>query len=173
MISYISEKIAIQIKEQSNHESSVIVLKYALEKILNAVFILSLGVLCGWALGQIKEVLFVLMTFAILRIFSGGYHFSSGTTCVVVSVAVANIIPIVTPYTNEYTMLINIITVVLVAFLAPTKNIENKSNIPKKYYPLLKLISIIIVIINLVVVSSLLAVTFFIQAISLIPITRR
>ncbi|WP_025028719.1 accessory gene regulator ArgB-like protein [Caldalkalibacillus mannanilyticus] len=172
MISNLAEKIAVYIKEQSDHEASIAVLKNALEKIINAVSIVFLGIMSGALFGQLTEVLIVLMAFATLRFFSGGYHFKSGIICVIASVGVANVIPFSGMYMEgDIVCIITIFNLLLVAMYAPSR-IEDTSNVSEKHYPIFKIISILIVSFNFVTHSALIAVTFFIQAISLIERTR-
>src|SRR5690606_4959795 len=64
------------------------------------------------------------------------------------------------------------IQAVLILLFAPSK-IENQTNIPKKYYKLLKFVSLVIVSANLLIESPVLATTFTLQSILLISIQKR
>ncbi len=77
--------MAIIIKQKSDHPSSVAVLKFALEGILNTLVTLALLFLVAALLGKVETVLTMAMAFGILRLFTGGAHLSTGWSCAIVS----------------------------------------------------------------------------------------
>lgn len=81
----IAEKMAITIKQRSGHPSSIAVLKYALEGILNTVVTFALLLLIAAFLGKVLTVFTLVLAFGILRLFTGGAHLGTGWGCTIVS----------------------------------------------------------------------------------------
>lgn len=172
MIEKLSARTAKAIKEAvPHHPTSEAVLKYALEGIYNAVFIIGLTLLISMITGNTKETLIILVTFALLRQTSGGKHLQSGVLCVVVTTSLFTAMSFVKP-DEQMTQMLNLISILLVAMYAPS-NIEHQSRIPRKYYPLLKLIAAVMIAANFIIVSPTVSVSFFVQALTLIKTSRR
>ncbi|XEC96010.1 accessory gene regulator B family protein [Paenibacillus tarimensis] len=170
MLKTLSKGIAARIKESApDHPASAAVLQYSISFILNAVVIIVLSILISLFTGRTTDVLIALFIFALLRQISGGFHLKSGTACVVVSVAAANILPFI-QLNNTGVLVSTIISMILVIFFAPSR-IEKQTKIPKSWYPMLKMIALIIVGSNLLIKSDIIACTVLLQSITLI--TRR
>ncbi|SFE43022.1 accessory gene regulator B [Paenibacillus algorifonticola] len=164
----ISRKLAENIKSiVPEHPASVARLQYALSFILNAVFIIVGALLISAFSGRTGGVIAALVSFAILRQASGGIHLKSGTTCVIVSIGVATALSFTPDMSREVLLAINLLNLALVLIFAPT-DIEKQSRIPRRFYPLLKLISAAIVCSNLLIGSSIIAVTLLVQCMTLI-----
>ncbi|RIE01264.1 hypothetical protein D3H35_23025 [Cohnella faecalis] len=86
--------------------------------------------------------------------------------CIVVTASVANIIPYIS-LSVPINITITSVCIVLAYFFAPN-NLERTSRIPTRYYPTLKYAAILLIAVNLLVRSDVLAVTFLIQCLSLI-----
>jgi accessory gene regulator B len=71
--------------------------------------------------------------------------------------------------TTNLSMIFTAVSLILILIYAPS-GIERQSRIPRKYYPLLKLISFLLVASNLLIQADVLSVTFLIQALLLIKI---
>jgi accessory gene regulator B len=172
MIEKWSEDLAMKIKSMNPENThSVSVLKYGLIIILNSLFTLLFIVLIGILTNHLSDTLLSMFSFAFLRLFSGGYHFKSATLCTLFSAAIFSIIPIV-ELNASTTFLFNILTCLLVCLYAPS-SIEKQSNIPKKYYPYLKKISLAIVATNFFFLSDIVSLSFFVQSLMLIRFERR
>lgn len=167
MIESLSNRWAINLKKQiPDHPASVEVLAYAFNFMINIILTLAVSLTSALLLGHFWETVIVLSSFAILRMVSGGYHFRSAGACILFTVVGSNLLPYL--YLDaQFTLLINILTLVLILSFAPSR-IEHQSRIPKKYFPLLKAISSGLVSINFFLASSLIAATFFVQGITLL-----
>jgi accessory gene regulator B len=138
VIEKLSARTARAIKQTvPHHPTSEAVLKYALEGIYNATFIVSFTLLISIITGKTAEVAIILVSFALLRQLSGGKHLKSGLTCVVFTTVLFTLLSFVS-LALQTAQMMNIASVLLVAMFAPSQ-IEKQSRIPKKYYPVLKL----------------------------------
>src|SRR5690606_6987816 len=90
----------------------------------------------------------------------------SAILCIVVSAGVAALLPFLT-ISGSVMLIINIINSTLTLFFSPS-GIEQQTRIPTKFFPLLKILSVLIVMSNFIFQSHLLAVTWAIQAVTLI-----
>ncbi|MGG0754121.1 accessory gene regulator ArgB-like protein [Brevibacillus laterosporus] len=167
MIEKTAEKIAISIKSAGGEETaSIDVLRYALIIVLNGLFVIMVSLTCGWLTDKFIETLLMLLGFVTLRLVSGGIHLHSSALCTFVSILIFVTLPHVA--INEQTSIYLLgISIILALLFAPSR-IEGHSRIDKKYYPVLKLISIIIIGFDFFILSPALAKAFFIQSLSLI-----
>lgn len=108
-----------------------------------------------------------LLGFALLRFFSGGIHLKNIVACATLSTIVIFIIPVLGDMIEGYVHYLTIVTVLIVAIYSPS-NIRKQTRIPEKFFIHLKIISIMIVVSNLLIESSVLSVAYFVQAITLI-----
>lgn len=167
MIEVISQKIAVRIKEANpEHPASVEVLRYAMASVINITGTFVLAVLIGFLLGQTTDTILALAAFAILRSISGGYHLQSSIHCLVISAVVANIIPLIS-ISDPVLVICTIISATLALFFAPS-NIKRSSRIPARFYPLLKFLSMAIILCNLFLYSEVIACCFLLQSVLLI-----
>lgn len=168
MIDQISLKMAVAVKNRApEHPASLAVLKHALAVSINTLSIIILSVIGGVLTGHTKEVIIIMASFALLRMISGGFHLKTGDMCVVVTTSLF----VGLSYVNVNHLLTSIITIIsiLIALLFAPSGIENQSRIPKKYYPHLKVASVILISLNLIVGSAVIAACFLVQSLTLIP----
>lgn len=167
MIDSTAKKISIYIKKQvPDHPSSLEVLEYSVGMFLNVAAIITGTLLISSMTGNMVEVAIILISFSLLRQVSGGIHLKSGTSCAFVSISLFTLISFFqTDQANVYVMTWATLLILLV--FAPS-NFENQHNVPKKYYPLLKVASMLVVSSNFYFVSDTLAITFLVQGITLI-----
>ena len=171
MIDILSLKIATVIKQAApDSPQSVEVLKYALCAILNAVFIICLSLLIGVFTGKIMGVIMVLIGFAVLRQTSGGYHLDSGTWCIIVSTAGVTLVSFA-EFGQFASHWITTVALILALLFAPSR-IEKQTRIPTKYFPMLKLLSILIISMNYALQLPVLSAAFLVQGLTLIRIRR-
>ncbi|ASS64703.1 accessory gene regulator B family protein [Paenibacillus sp. RUD330] len=155
-----------------DHPISVPVLKFSIEIFLNLTPIIITTLLLSLLTGQTSEVIAVMIGFGILRQLSGGFHFKSSLQCFIVSTIGITICSLVS-FQNEAAIIsITLLNIVLFALFAPS-NIEGQSRIKKRYYPLLKFLSIIVIVSSLFTNSSEIVTAFFIQGLSLIRLRRK
>nr|WP_113755987.1 accessory gene regulator B family protein [Brevibacillus laterosporus] len=167
MIEKLSEVMSIKIKNASpERTNSVAVLSYALSILLNFLFICFFLFLIGVWTGRLQDTFIALMSFVILRFFSGGYHLKSLDQCVIVTTAIIAVIPHI-PVNYILVYILTVISLILVLFHAPNSTYENLT-VPRKVL-VLKLCSVLLVSINFVIGSPLVALSFFVQSLLLIP----
>lgn len=167
MIEELAGRMATRIKKTvPEHPASTAVLQYSLSLILNAGFIIVLSLGIGVTTGKLVEIMLVLGSFALLRQLSGGIHLKSGMWCVAATSAGATILSFV-EMSDKLTFTVTAITVVVAAIWAPT-NIEKQSRIPRKYYPALKVASVMLVSLNFLIGSDVISLAFAAQGLTLI-----
>ncbi|MBB6675327.1 accessory gene regulator ArgB-like protein [Cohnella nanjingensis] len=172
MIDAVSWRIARGIKSAvPEHPLSVEVLKYAVSFVLNTGSIIVFSLAISFFTGRVAEVLTVLVAYALLRQVSGGLHLKSGTLCVVASTAGITAMSFA-DFGPAAVTVANLAALLLAAVYAPSR-IEGQTRIPKKYYPLLRFVSIIIVSSNFLIQSPILAAAFLVQCVTLIRPLRR
>jgi accessory gene regulator B len=171
MIEHLAEKMAIFIRKQNDGIVSVSVMKFALTIILDLVCIISIVLGIGLVTHKVEDAFLALSGFALLRFFSGGIHVKSSLNCVIISVTLLSVI-IFFPFPDEYSTTFQIISTLLVIIFAPS-HIENHIRIKKNHVPILRLVSIGIIISNFYLDSSILTKCFFVQSLSLIEIKKK
>jgi accessory gene regulator B len=163
----IAYKIAISLKKRApNHHGSVEVLQFAVEALLNtcSTIILALGI--SLFTGKLAATGLALISFALLRMLSGGFHLKNGWSCTLVSAITANLVSF-GHYSFTTITLMTGISIILAAVFAPSR-IEEQTRIPVKYFPVLKVLSMVLISSNLFIGSSVIATAFLIQSLLLI-----
>jgi accessory gene regulator B len=162
-----AQRTAIRMKAiNSEKTASVEVMKYGLLIFINIFSIIFISLLIGFITGKLMETLLTLVAFALLRACTGGYHLKSSIHCIFFSSALMTIIPHI-PMNQSSTLSLTIFSIVLVLIFAPFA-LEHQNNIPKRYYPYIKIMGIVLVSINLFLMSNTLALCFFVQSVMLI-----
>lgn len=168
MIEWMAGRMAEGIKRRApDHPASVAVLRHALAVLINTISILLLSLAIGAATGKLLEVLIVLISFASLRMVSGGIHLESGTWCVIVTTVGATMISHI-EMSRGWMIGLTIAAIILAGMFAPT-DIQKQSRIPQEHYPKLKVISMLIIASNLIIGSSIVTASFLVQTVLLIP----
>ena len=168
MIEKLAFRIAKYLKRvEPEKTASVEVMKFSLEALINVLitflFVLTIGIIFGKSI----ESIIGLASFAFLRFFSGGIHLRTAIQCSFMSTILISISPHI-PLSLFGGRIIILISLIIVILFAPS-NIEDHARIPKKYFPVLKLISALIVALGFVVPNSTFIVVCFIQALTIIP----
>ena len=145
---------------------SVEVIYYALYVMANTVSIIVLSLLVGWLTGALSETALTLLSFALIRMFSGGYHLKSGMFCIFVSTVIMSVIPHIR--LGDQGALIATAAAALLFLLFAPSNLDKYARIAPKYYPLLKALTTAAVAANFFIRSDLLAVVFLVQGVSLL-----
>lgn len=172
VIDSFANRIAVSIKKTNPEKThSVEVMTFALIILINGLVSFSLAMLIGIITGYFLATLLAIVAFVLLRMCSGGYHFQSSVSCTIVSIAIFVLIPHI-PMNYMWFLVLTGCSLMLILLYAPAQ-IEQHSNIPKKYYPLLKCIAFVLVCMNLVFQSPVLTLAFFGQALSLIYVKRK
>jgi accessory gene regulator B len=147
-----------------NSSSTLAVLRYALIAVINFLITILLVVIITAATGDIKAGSIAIVAFPSLRYVSGGLHLKSSNICTILTAAFM-LIAIYTPIEYWYTgLVLSLLSVVILAVNAPSG--IKRSKLDKKYYPVLKLIALLIVCTSFVFQSHVLSVVFFIQSLT-------
>jgi len=168
MIEKLAYRIACYLKKvEPEKTASIEVMKFSLEALINVfltlLFVLTIGIITG----KLSESIIGLCSFAVLRFFSGGIHLRTAIQCSFVSTLLISISPHI-PLNNISKIIIVIISLIIILLFAPS-NIEGHARIPKKYFPILKIISAIIVGFAFILGSSTFIIVCLIQALTIIP----
>lgn len=168
MIEVIAERIAVKLKEANEEQTtSVAIMKFALIGILSTIFSFALALLIGLITGKFLETLVVFFSFALLRYITGGIHLKSSFACMLASALVLALLPHI-PVNTMTNYILIAISLILVGLFAPS-NIRGAAKISEKYFPVLRVIGLMIVSTNLFFLIPEVTLAFTIQALSLIP----
>ena len=169
MIERMALYIAKSIKRANPEKTaSVEVMQYSLIAIIGTGSAIFLSIVFAAILGTTAQTISVLVSFMILRAFSGGYHFESAEKCALVSIFGAVVIPLI-PLNDTANDILLTVAFVLILLLVPKG--KNQSRIfSRKHYPLLKLISLVIVTSNYWFGLPEVTLSFLVQALSLLPL---
>jgi accessory gene regulator B len=164
----LSTRIAAFIRKNEPNAASEAVLKYALTALLNTITTILVVILFSIFTSHFFEALTVIFSFIILRYFSGGVHLHSSLNCILITSCLwIGISHVSIEYWN-IGLILNVLSLIIMAIKAPS-GIENVSRIDPAYFPLLKIISVLIICSNFFIQSSLLSIVFFSQALTLLP----
>ncbi|TVX91535.1 accessory gene regulator ArgB-like protein [Cohnella terricola] len=167
MIERVAHKLAVSIKHAApDHPASIEVLKFPIVAFINAISIVILSIGVALLTNRMTETIIALVGYALLRQVSGGIHIKSGELCILVSVFMITIFSMA-DFTQPILMILNSISLLLVILFAPSR-IENQTRIPPKYYPILKIISALMISTNFLFNSSVLSAAYFVQSMTLI-----
>ncbi|MED1789039.1 accessory gene regulator B family protein [Brevibacillus laterosporus] len=171
MVEKFTLALAHKIKKAAPDETaSEEVLAYSLSIQLNGIAIIVSSLIIGLITGKGCDTLIALVSFSLLRLFSGGWHAKTMTMCYWVSTIIFSLIPHL-PIGRSFLLYFSIISFLLVAIYAPRSKEEN--NIPRSALPYLKVISVIVVCIGLSLDNTVIILALFVQALTLIPALER
>jgi accessory gene regulator B len=166
MIETLAEKMAFSIKKANDQETaSVAVMKFALIIIINIIIPVALSLLIGAVTDKFLETLFSIFAFIAIRMLSGGYHFSAPIPCMTAMIIVVSLPPHIA-LSENWTVYLTTASLILFSLLAPS-NLRGYHTMPEKYYPLLKVASVLLVCSNFFISSQILALVLLVQGISL------
>ncbi len=159
----IALKTAKYINSNVEGASSIEVLKFVLISLINYIIVaFSVLVFCLFS-GHLLEGLISIIVIPFFRQFTGGIHFKSSTLCNATSIILV-LIAIHVPFKFYPTgILLSIISILILLKNAP-HNIKGFSKLESKYYPILKVMAILIVMSNFLLQSPLLVSLFFVQS---------
>ncbi|KIL36018.1 hypothetical protein SD71_11900 [Cohnella kolymensis] len=172
MIEALATRIAVKLKEANPKDTaSVEVMRYALIGILHNAITFSAAFLIGLLLGKLLATFLAAVSFMALRFVSGGYHFKTPLSCFIFSTIIFIAIPFIPLQSDSY-WIVNTISLALTAIFAPS-NIKEHIQVSEKYFPLFKLISVVIVVINYFWLNPVITLALFAQSVTLIYIKRK
>lgn len=172
MINRPARAVSVWIKNANPEKTTTVeIMEYALSILFNTLSIVLITLFVGYIFGKFYETSLVLLSFAWLRFFSGGVHFKSSIGCILVSVFICTSLPHLPELTVSIVTFANVTSIILLLFFAP--NIDQETKLKAVYRPIYKCLAIGIVSINFIYMSSLLAITFFVQCLTIIPLKRK
>lgn len=172
MIETISISIVKRIKERHPERTeSLYDMAYKLSIFINNASIIFISCLVGVLTGTFAETFLALISFVLLRQFSGGFHAKNLTVCLIISSLLISIIPHI-PIPGSILTPVNWITLALVVLFAPSHcEVNAIATHVRRFY---KIISILLVVTNFFFIgSTIITLSFFAQALFLINFSRR
>lgn len=165
-------RLAEYINKNVENSSSVAVLKMSLITIINFLIVTFVVLLACLFTGKFTAGLIAVLLTPFLRYFCGGIHMKSAQLCNIISIILI-LLAVYLPIQYTYTGLsLTILSVIILLLYAP-QGIKNVSRLEVKYYPILKLISVLIVATNFYFQSPLLAAVFFMQCLTILPLAQK
>lgn len=169
MLWMLSKRIASEIKKADpDGPGSVDLLAYAIALKLNWYLGIFLTGLFGLLLGHFFEALAAILSFAALRRFSGGVHLKSLTICTILCAVVFAALPLI-PVNKDFTIVLTLLSGGIILWKAPIFFEEVN---PSHLDPYLKWISFAIILVNFLILSPVIALSFMLQALTLLPSSR-
>ncbi|QHW34135.1 hypothetical protein GZH47_27300 [Paenibacillus rhizovicinus] len=145
---------------------SVPVITYAFEILTNTFSAAFAGLIIGAITGEFLHTLYGLLVLVVIRYISGGYHLKSSLWCVAASTFVVAAIPHVPVHSASIPYLTGF-SVIMMLIFAPA-NYDKYATIPKRYYPLLKVLAAALVATNFIFSSEIMTVVFAVQSVLLL-----
>jgi accessory gene regulator B len=172
MVESIALRFAKAIKRADpERTASIEVLKFSIVAIMNSLIsFIAIGTI-GLLSNSFGETMIGLFSFVLLRFFSGGSHLQNAFQCSLLSVLLISIAPHI-EISSDWTIYITIMNMIILGVFSPS-NIEGHARIPKKYFPYLKVIAVLIASSNLLFGSTAIAFVFLFQSVSTIYFKRR
>ncbi|WP_420707422.1 accessory gene regulator ArgB-like protein [Paenibacillus sp. 1001270B_150601_E10] len=165
MLDTLSNHLARKLK-RNNPDVDLELIEYGIAMKLNWYGVIFLTTILGLMLHQLLESLFALFCLTLLRRYSGGIHFKSLTICMFMTSITCTIIPLIS-LSKWMILILNVCSLILTLFRAPNWFEELAIEKPYKRY---KFISLVIVAMNFLFHSSIMAIAFFIQTLTLLPL---
>lgn len=159
-----------QIKANDVEPPSVAVIEYFLKIFTNTASITLATAIIGVMSGEFARTIELMLSFAFLRLMSGGYHLKSGVTCVVVSTACLSILPHI-HLDRVWTLVLTGVALAVVLIFAPS-NFDKYAWMSKRYHPYLKVLAAVLVATNFIIAADILALSYILQA-ALLPFKDR
>ena len=170
MVDSVLNYIVAAIHNNAKNPHSTVVLRYALGNLLNLIFTIAMVLVVCAIMGNIVSGLVAVLAFSVLRMISGGLHFRSADVCNIVS-ALLVLTAVFVPEVSETTaLLLTSFAAALTLLFAPS-GIKDKR--VKRNKTMTKLLGMIVIMPNLLLGSELLAMVFFIQSLTTLPILHR
>ncbi|WP_088830022.1 accessory gene regulator ArgB-like protein [Paenibacillus tyrfis] len=171
MINRPARAVSVWIKNANPEKTtSIEIMEYALSILFNTLSIIVITLIMGYIFGKLYETIIVLISFTWLRFFSGGFHIRSSIGCILVSVFICTSLPHLPEFSVSIVTLTNVTSIILLLLFAP--NIDQETKLKDVYHPVYKCLAVGLVSINFIYMSSLLAITFFVQCLTIIPLKR-
>ena len=172
MIGRISEQFGGYIYRHNDRKQvSQDVLVFAIKSVLTNLLTIVFSLTAGYVLGAFMDTLIVLVSMAVLRNLTGGYHFKSPTACILISSSVVAAIPHI-PFMDMLLIPCAAVTMLLIARFAPA-DLKGVTTLSSRRLLVMKLVALAIVASNLLIGSHLLALSFLAQVLTILPFKGR
>lgn len=166
MLESLSRNIARTLKKNNpDNEVDIEVLEYGIAMTMNQYGVILITITIGAIFGQLMESVLALVGLATIRSFSGGVHFSSLTACMIMTSLFCVIVPVI-PLSKTAVIILTMISILIFLFRAP--NWFEEITVQKNGI-IYKSLALLIVSCNLVLQSTILAIVFFVQALTILP----
>ncbi|WP_027085184.1 accessory gene regulator ArgB-like protein [Cohnella panacarvi] len=142
------------------------VMKFALIGIFTNSLTIILSLCIGLIDGKFQETCIALAAMAVIRMLAGGYHLPSPELCIVASTVAVTAVPFI-PLSDSFIYIFAAVSAVVIWIYAPV-DMKNKTRISDRSFQIMKYSGIALVLSNLLVQSDILAVSWFIVALTLI-----
>lgn len=164
-------RISAAIKRANPEEtSSLEVMQYALNIILNTLITFFTTMAIGWFFNNLLETFVFYISFSVLRICSGGFHLKSAWACNIVTSLLCSLTPLLS-LSGQAIWILNILSLGIMLGFSP--NPDKNAQIALRWFPALKAISSGLVILNFLIGSSVIGLAFLVQSLTVIPWNRR
>jgi accessory gene regulator B len=164
----ISLKLATIIKNADPKRThSIEVMQYALSILLNTFFVCLIVLTIGWTTGTLLSTLIALTLCIILRMVSGGVHLKKVWTCNIFSIIVCAGVPHLPVLSIKYIIILNFFSLIMMILFAPYQ--DKNTRLPQKILPVLKGISIFLVLGNFFIFSNVVVLVCLVQSLTIIP----
>jgi accessory gene regulator B len=164
-----AEFIAQSIRRNYDKAGSEAVLKYSLNLVINTLTAIVVAFLFCTFTGHLYQFLIAFISFIAIRFVTGGMHMSSSLACCIMTATIFVIASLTDFNYNKAFLILDSISIVIFLITVPN-DIQGLSSLDSKYYPLLKLIAVLIVSSNFIIHSTVLTASFIIQAFLTTPI---
>lgn len=173
MINQISLSISKTLKSRYPEElPSIDIMRYSIKFLITNAIPILIIIIVSSLLGFLPDAVIALVSFSLLRMFSGGFHFKTAEMCIVFSSLTILLISIFGTMIGNASVYLNVISLILNLIFAPSK-INNQTRIKEKYYFVFKIISVLIVICSILVNHQVVSMAIFIQSLLLIRSLRK
>ncbi|WP_151734362.1 accessory gene regulator B family protein [Paenibacillus tengchongensis] len=168
----LANRIAVAIKNANAEETaSIEVMQYALNIILNTLIIIIGTAAVGGLTGHLQESLTFLLFCCLLRLASGGVHLKSAAACNIVTILLSTLVPLLSELSEPYLWLINPFSLLIMILFSPNPDVN--AQISRKLFPLLKAVSVLLVLSNFAIHSAVIGLAFLVQSLTVIYPSRR
>lgn len=164
-----AESIAKSIRRNYDKAGSEAVLKYSLNLVINTLTAIMVAFLFCTFTGHIYQFLIAFISFITIRFVTGGMHMSSSLTCCIMTATIFIVASLTDFNYDKVFLILDSISIVIFLITVPN-DIQGFSSLDSKYYPLLKIIAVLIVSSNFIIHSTVLTASFIIQAFLTTPI---
>lgn len=155
--------LATSIRNNYAEAGSQIALQYSLSLIINSFISITTILIISLLTGNFLNAILTVSIFSFLRYITGGAHMNTSVACCISSIIILTCIIHVKFESSFITLVLTTISIIIVFIKAP-QGIKNISRVDEKYYPLLKLLSIVTIASNYIFLSSLFSLIIITQA---------